>query len=429
MVKKVDFQRFKEESLTTIKNRGALQSKQIETMVQRILDDIRNNGDKAVIKYGTQFDKAFIPQNKLRVSSMEIESAYSQVDKKVIIAIQEIIKNITRFHEAQKRDLWYIEPRKGVLVGQLMRPLNRVGLYIPGGTAPYPSTVLMTVIPAKVAGVQEIILCTPPCSDGTVNPVILVAAQEAGADAVFKIGGVQAIGAMAFGTETVPAVSKIIGPGNIYVNTAKLLVNRIVGIDLPAGPSEVLIVADETSNPSFIAIDLISQAEHDENAYCFLITSSKTLMNNVEQEINRLLSNQARKGIITKALDTHSYFILIEKLEQAIELINEIAPEHLELQIQNADALLPRIYNAGAIFLGQYSPVPLGDYGAGTNHVLPTGGAAKIFSGLSITHYMKEIDVLKCSPEGLRILAPWIIALAKIEGLDAHAQSIQLRLE
>ncbi|MFX1298266.1 MAG: histidinol dehydrogenase, partial [Promethearchaeota archaeon] len=405
------------------------QLEEIKKDVQYILDNIKRKGDSAVLKYEEKFDKVQIPKNQIKITQKEIEDAYSQVNAKILDTIKEIIKNISAFHEAQKRDLWFIETRKGVSVGQLMRPIERVGVYVPGGKAPYPSTVLMTVVPAKIAGVQEIILCTPPRPDGIVNPVILVAAYEAGIDAMYKIGGAQAIGAMAYGTEIVPQVNKIVGPGNKFVNVAKVLVSTFVGIDLPAGPSEILILADDTSNPTYIAIDLISQAEHDENAYCFLVTSSKTLANKVEQEIKRLLLGQSRKVIIEKALKDNGFIILVESIEKAIDLVNGIAPEHLEVQILDAESILPQINDVGAIFLGTYSPVSAGDYAAGTNHVLPTGGAAKIYSGLSIFSFMKLIDVTKCSREGLQTLAPWVQTLAKLEGLDAHAQSVQMRLE
>ncbi len=429
MLKKCDLSTFQLSYLDKVKARGNFQFREIRPVVLAILVDIQENGDVAVIKYSEKFDNIQLQKNQLRVTPEEIEFAYSQVPKDIISTLQEIIKNITIFHTAQKRDLWYVQSRQGISVGQLMRPIEKVGIYVPGGKAPYPSTVLMTVVPAKIAGVPEVILCTPPRADGTINPVILVAAEEAGIDAIYKVGGAQAIGAMAYGTETIPAVHKIIGPGNIYVTTAKLLVSTVIGIDLPAGPSEVLILADETSEPRFIAIDLVSQAEHDENAYCFLVTTSKTVIEEVEKELNRLVSTQSRFEIIKKSLNNNGYLILVDKMAEAIKLINEIAPEHLELQIKDPEGALPQINNAGAIFLGKFSPVPIGDYAAGTNHVLPTGGAAKIYSGLSIASFMKLIDVAKCSRAGLQTLAPWIATLAKIEGLDAHAQSIQMRLE
>ena len=429
MIRTMDFDTFKAEFLSRVKNRGKLQFDEIKTEVQAILDAVKQDGDIAIVFYEEKFDKVKIPKNQLKVSPQEIKEAYSQVNPPILDAIKQIIKNISKFHEAQKRDLWYIETIKGVTVGQMMRPLDRVGVYVPGGKALYPSTVVMTVVPAKIAGVKEILLFTPPRSDGTVNPVVLVTAQEAGANTIYKIGGVQAIGAMAYGTETVSPVNKIVGPGNKYVNAAKIIVSSFVGIDLPAGPSEILILADETSNPNYIAIDLISQAEHDENAYCFLITPSKTLIKQVEEVINKLISSQSRKSIIQKALEKNGFIIVIENLTQAINLSNEIAPEHLEVQIQDYESILPQITNAGAIFLGNYSPVPVGDYAAGSNHVLPTGGTAKSYSGLSIFSFMKFIDITKCSLEGLKTLSPWIQVLAKVEGLDAHIQAIQMRLE
>ncbi len=429
MITTLKFSVFKDKILKNIKNRGKIQLAEIQERVQAILDDIRKNGDSAVVSYEEQFNNVQIPKNKIKITSEEIEKAYSQINPQILDTIKQIIKNISAFHEAQKRDYWFIEPVKGVSVGQLMRPIERVGIYVPGGKALYPSTVLMTVVPAKIAGVKEIILCTPSRPDGSVNPVILVAAKEAGVDAIYRIGGVQAIGAMAYGTETVSSVYKIVGPGNKYVNAAKLLVSTFVGIDLPAGPSEVLILADETSNAKYIAIDLIAQAEHDESACCILITTSKAIASQVEKELKQLTSRQARRLIIEKALRTNGYIILTDNIDQAIELINEIAPEHLELQIQNPEALLPQLINVGAIFMGTYSPVPIGDYAAGSNHVLPTGGSAKIYSGLSIFSFMKLIDVTKCSLEGLRTLSPWIQILAEVEGLDAHSQAVRMRLE
>jgi len=427
MIKTVDLATFKEDFLQNLKNRGLITFDAIKNEVQDILEGIKQKGDLKLIQYEKKFDKVDISGKEIRVTSEEIEDAYNQVSSDALEAIRQIIKNITVFHEAQRRDLWFIETVEGVSVGQIMRPLERVGLYIPGGKALYPSTVLMTAVPAKVAGVKEVILCTPPRSDGSVHPVILVAAQEAGVDAIYKVGGVQAIGAMAFGTETIQAVNKIVGPGNKYVNAAKLLVSSSVGIDLPAGPSEVLVLADETSNPNFIAIDLLSQAEHDENTYCILITTSQKIARAVEQALTRLTADQPRKSIIEKALQDNGYIVLVESIEDAIALTNEIAPEHLELQIKNAESILPQINNAGAIFIGSNSPVPVGDYAAGSNHVLPTGGSAKIYSGLSIFSFMKLIDITKCTLEGLQTLAPWIQTLAKIEGLEAHSQAIQMR--
>jgi histidinol dehydrogenase len=427
MIRTIDLATFKESFLQNLKNRGAITFEAIKNEVQDILENVKQKGDQALIQYEKKFDKVDISENDIRVTSEEIEDAYKQVSSDILEAIRQIIKNIAVFHEAQKRDLWFIETVKGVSVGQIMRPLERVGVYIPGGKALYPSTVLMTVVPAKIAGVKEVILCTPPRPDGSVHPVILVAAQEAGVDTIYKAGGVQAIGAMAFGTETIQAVNKIVGPGNKYVNAAKLIVSISVGIDLPAGPSEVLILADETSNPNYIAIDLLSQAEHDENTYCILIATSKKLVKAVEQALSKLTAEQPRKLIIEKALKDNGYIVVVENIAEAINLTNEIAPEHLELQIKGAESILPQINNAGAIFIGDNSPVPVGDYAAGSNHVLPTGGSAKTYSGLSIFSFMKLIDVTKCTLEGIKTLAPWIQALAEIEGLEAHNQAVQMR--
>ncbi len=429
MIKTMDLATFQRKFLSSVKQRGQSQFEEIKSDVQAIIDNVKEKGNVAIVEYEEKFDKIKLNTTQLKVSSEEIEVAYTQVDSEILNVIKEIIRNISTFHEAQKRDKWYVETSKGVSVGQIMRPLESVGVYVPGGKALYPSTVTMTVVPAKIAGVKEVILCTPPRPDGSVDPVVLVTAKEAGADSIFKIGGVQAIAAMAYGTKTVPAVNKIVGPGNKYVNAAKIIVSTSIGIDLPAGPSEVLIIADETSDPNLIAIDLISQAEHDENAYCFLITTSKILADQVNQAISQLVPNQSRKSIVQKALKDNSYIILVEDIAQAIELSNDIAPEHLEIQIQDSESILSQITNAGAIFLGKNSPVPVGDYAAGSNHVLPTGGTAKIYSGLSIFSFLKLIDVVKCSVEGLRNLLPWIKVIAKVEGLEAHIQSIQMRLK
>jgi len=426
MIKLLNYTQFKTDFLELIKKRGEIQFEELKSSVQNILDDIKREGDTALLKYEQKFDKIIFTREELRVSQALIEAAYSRINSETLEAIRQTINNVTTFHKAQKRDLWYIETRKGVSVGQIMRPIEKIGIYVPGGKASYPSTVIMTAVPAKIAGVQEIILCTPPKLDGSINPAVLVAANEAGVDKIFRIGGVQAIGAMAYGTETVPAVQKIVGPGNKYVNTAKLLVNSFVGIDLPAGPSEVLIIADETSDSQLIAIDILSQAEHDENTYCFLLTPSITLAKQVQKSITQYLPTQPRKSIIEKALN-NCYLIQVDNLTQAIELCNEIAPEHLEIHMKDPETVLAQIFNAGAIFLGSYSPVPAGDYAAGSNHVLPTGGTAKIYSGLSLFSFVKLIDVVKCTPEGLKKLTPWIEILAKIEGLDAHIQAIKLR--
>lgn len=429
MIKSMGIDEFNAKFLEAVKRRGESQFEELKATVQGILDTVKRDGDPALLAYGEQFDNIKLTQAQLLVSPKEFSDAYAQLDLDTLDALKQMKNNIATFHEAQKRELWYVETRKGVSVGQLMRPLERVGLYVPGGKALYPSTVIMTAVPAKIAGVKEVILCTPPLPDGSINPLVLVAAKEAGVDAIYKVGGVQAIGAMTYGTETISPVNKIVGPGNKYVNAAKLIVSTTVGIDLPAGPSEVLIIADETANPEFIAIDLISQAEHDENAYCFLVTPSRSLIEQVQAAMKRLISKQVRRAIIEKALKDNGYLILSEELSQAIDLCNEIAPEHLEIQTQNDEMVLSRINNAGAIFMGKYSPVPVGDYAAGSNHVLPTGGSAKIYSGLSLFSFMKLIDVVKCSKVGIQTLAPWIQILAGFEGLDAHLHSIQMRLD
>ena len=418
-----------DEFLKKISNRGRISYGKVKENVESILNDIENNGDLACLKYTEKFDGIKLKISEIRVSDSEIQDAYQKVDEKGVKAIKQAIRNIQKFHEAQIKKMDDIETVPGVLVGQLIIPYESIGIYIPGGRAPYLSTVLMTTVPAKISGVNQIIITTPPNKDKKINPAILVAANESGVDTIFKIGGAQAIAAMTFGTKSIPKVNKIIGPGNIYVNTAKILANQNVAIDLPAGPSEILIIADENSNVNFISDDLISQAEHDPNVYTFLVSNSIQTIEKVKNIISENLNEYTRRNIIKEALENNCYLILAKNIEDMFEISNKIAPEHLEIHLKNPNKYLPLIKNAGAIFLGEFSPVPIGDYAAGSNHVLPTGGLAKSYSGLSSYDFVKFVDVVKSTKDGLKNLKDTVISLAKIEGFDAHKKTILGRLE
>ncbi|MHC1590912.1 MAG: histidinol dehydrogenase, partial [Candidatus Helarchaeales archaeon] len=362
-----------------------------------------------------------------RVSEDEIKKARKEVDSEFIEAIRSARDNILKFHEAQVQKEVNVEISQGVQVSHSMRPLDSVGLYVPGGLASYPSSVLMVAIPALVAGVSRRILCTPPSKNGRIDPSILVASEEAKVTDIFKIGGAQAIAAMAFGTKTIPPVQKIVGPGNRYVTAAKILVQTRVGIDLPAGPSEILILADETSNPKYLTIDLLSQAEHDENATCILISTSEKVAYTTIHMLENLFDQFERREIMQKVLEENLYVIVAESLNTAVELANEIAPEHLEIQTAIPEEVLPQINNAGAIFLGPFAPVAIGDYSAGSNHVLPTGGTARFASGLSVKDFFKTIEIVRCDETGLRSLEKITTTIARKEGLTAHARSITER--
>lgn len=429
MLEIITFDEFKEQYLENIVNRGKTQFEDVSFSVSKIISEIKQRGDVAVISYTEEFDGVKLDIESLMVEKSEIEEAYSKVDSKFLEIIATAKKNIEKFHQAQYRKPWFIETTEGVYVGQIMRPFKRIGLYIPSGRAAYPSTVLMTAIPAKVANVREIILCTPPKKDGIIDPYILIAANEVGIDKIFKVGGVQAIAAMAYGTSTIPKVEKIIGPGNIYVQAAKQIVSNEVRIDLPAGPSEILIISDETTNPNYIAADLLSQAEHEPGTFSFLITTSTKIAEQSIAKLKKMLSKLPRKEIINEALEKNGFFIVVESIEQAIQLANDIAPEHLEILIKNPKLILDKIENAGAIFLGEFSPVPLGDFAAGSNHVLPSGGAARYYSGLSIVDYVKLIDVVQSTKKGLKNLKDCVVTFAQVEGFEAHAQSILERFK
>lgn len=391
----------------------------VRETVSSILRDIKQNGDDALRKYTLKFDRAAI--DELEVQRSEIDAARESVDSKLISHLEKAAANIRRFHEAQVRESWIKEFAPGLKLGQRITPLESVGAYVPGGRASYPSTALMTVIPARVAGVDEVVICTPPGEDGKVNPLTLAAAAIAGADRVFRIGGVQAIAAMAYGTETVPAVDKIVGPGNVYVTAAKMMCGT--AIDFPAGPSEVLIIADGTANAGFIASDMIAQAEHDPGAVSILVTPSKELAGQVTQELDRQLETAQRSDIIRKSLENAA--ILTGSLDECIGFSNRFAPEHLE--IMTAQDILGRIKHAGSIFVGNYAPVSAGDYASGTNHVLPTAGYGRMYSGLNTDHFVTSSSVQFIDKEWLDGLGDTIIALAEAEGLYAHANAVRMR--
>ncbi|RKD32923.1 histidinol dehydrogenase [Thermohalobacter berrensis] len=395
--------------------------------VEKIIEDVKKNGDKAVIEYTKKFDG--IKLNNFYVSNTEIEDAYKDCEDDFIKALENAKENIKEFHKKQLKNSWIWNKDKGITLGQLYNPIYRVGIYVPGGTAAYPSTVLMNAIPAKVAGVKEIVMVTPPDKNGQVNKAILAAAKIAGVNKIFKIGGAQAVGALAFGTETIPKVDKIVGPGNIYVATAKKLVYGSVDIDMIAGPSEILIIGDENSNPKYIAADMLGQAEHDELASSILITTSIRLAEMVKNEIKEQVKGLSRREIIEKSLKDFGAIIVVEDLQKAIDLSNEIAPEHLELMVDNAFEIVNEIKNAGAIFIGEYSPEALGDYLAGPNHTLPTSGTAKFFSPLGVDDFMKKSSLIYYSRESLMKDKDKIIKLAAKEGLTAHGNSIKVRFE
>lgn len=400
---------------------------QYASSVQEILDNVKANGDKAVFDYTKQFDKADINAQSILVSKEEIDEAYKKVDSELVSIIRDAITNIRIFHEKQKQYSWFDSQTNGSILGQKVTPIENVGVYVPGGKAAYPSSVLMNIIPAKVAGVRNIIMTTPCNKDGIVNPGTLVAANEAGATKIYKVGGAQAIGALAYGTETIPKVDKIVGPGNIYVALAKKAVYGHVSIDSIAGPSEILVIADETANPKFVAADLLSQAEHDELASAILVTTSEDLANKVSVEIDKFVAKLSRKDIIQKSLDNFGYILVAKDINEAVDIANAIASEHLEIVTKDPFNVMTKIKNAGAIFIGEYSSEPLGDYFAGPNHVLPTNGTAKFFSPLSVDDFIKKSSIIYYSKEALDPLHEKIVKFANAEQLTAHANSIKVR--
>lgn len=400
-----------------------------EASVAAILERVKEEKDKAVFAYTKQFDGADISAQNIVVTDEEIQEAYEQVDDSFITIIRKALKNIEEYHVKQRQYSWFDSKPDGTILGQKVTPLQRVGVYVPGGKAVYPSTVLMNVMPAKVAGVDQIIMTTPPGKDGKVNPNTLVAAKEAGVDCIYKVGGAQAIGALAYGTESVPKVDKIVGPGNIYVALAKKAVYGHVSIDSIAGPSEILVVADETANARYIAADLLSQAEHDELASAILVTTSAELAQEVSEQVDQFVKELPRSEIMQKSLDNYGYILLADTMEEVIEIANEIASEHLEIMTKNPFDVMTKIRNAGAIFIGEYSSEPLGDYFAGPNHVLPTNGTAKFFSPLSVDDFIKKSSIIAYSKEALEPLHEDIENFAKAEQLTAHANSIKVRFE
>ena len=390
---------------------------------------IRDRGDEALFSYTKEFDKVEVTPETIRVTEEEIEEAYKAVDASLLEVIRKALVNIRSYHEKQRQNSWFTSTENGTMLGQKVTPLNRVGVYVPGGKAVYPSSVLMNIVPAKVAGVPHIVMTTPPGKDGKVNPSTLVAAKEAGADEIYKVGGAQAIGALAYGTASIPKVDKIVGPGNIFVALAKKAVYGHVSIDSIAGPSEILVLADETANAHYVAADLLSQAEHDEMASAILITTSTELAQNVEKEIEGYLKVLSRKEIIEKSLENFGYILIAEDMDEAIEAANEIASEHMEIVTKNAFEVMMKVRNAGAIFIGEYSSEPLGDYFAGPNHVLPTNGTAKFFSALSVDDFIKKSSIVYYSRSALQEIHKDIIQFASSEQLTAHANSIAVRFE
>ena len=394
-------------------------------VVSDILENVRVNGDKALREYTKIFDNAEIGSTE--VSEKEIMAAYNAIEPELLETIKRSKQNIRSFHEKQLQNSWISPKEDGTVLGQLVRPLEKVGLYVPGGTAPLISSVLMTAVPAKVAGVSRIIMCTPPSRDGSVNPAILVAAREAGIDQIFRVGGAQAVGAMAYGTESIPAVDKICGPGNVYVSTAKRLIYGDCDIDMFAGPSEILVIADSTAKPKYVAADLLSQAEHDKLASSVLVTDDPKLIDQVAVQIKEQLSALSRSSITEKSLQDFGFAVLVENIEKAIEVSNNIAPEHLEICVEEPMSLIGRIRNAGAIFVGNYSPEPLGDYMAGPSHVLPTSGTARFSSPVNVDQFIKKSSLIYYNRSALERTSQDIIRFAEAEHLDAHANAIRVR--
>lgn len=417
----------KKNLLEDLLKRSPNQYSAYEKDVAKILEDVKREGDEALFGYTARFDGAHLDAETVRVTEQEIQEAYDQVGEELLGIIRRALHNIRTYHEKQRQNSWFDSRPDGTILGQKVTALARVGVYVPGGKAAYPSSVLMNIAPAKAAGVDEIIMVTPPDKTGKVTPTTLVAAKEAGADVVYKIGGAQAIGALAYGTESIPKVDKIVGPGNIYVALAKKAVYGHVSIDAIAGPSEILVIADDSANPSYVAADLLSQAEHDELASAILVTTSEQLADAVSKEVDRFTAQLSRKEIIQKSLDNYGYILIAESMDEAISIANEIASEHLEIQTKNPYDVMTKIRNAGAIFIGEYSSEPLGDYFAGPNHVLPTNGTAKFFSPLSVDDFIKKSSIIAFSKEALEKVHEDIESFAAAERLTAHANSIHVR--
>lgn len=415
------------EFIELLKKRAQDSDKNVIPAVSEIIENVRNNGDSAVRDYTIKFDGKAPEKNE--ITADEIDSLISQCDADYLKTIKKAAANIADFHKRQLQQSWLTTKNNGVIMGQRIRGLKRVGIYVPGGTAAYPSSVLMNAIPAKIAGVEEIVMCTPPMKDGNPNPNIIAAAKEAGVDRIFLIGGAQAVAALAYGTETVPKVDKIVGPGNIFVATAKKLLYGTVDIDMIAGPSEILIVADSTANPKFLAADLMSQAEHDKLASAILLTDSAEIAEKTKLELEKQMETLSRKEIINSSINDFGAIIVCSNMNQAVEFANELAPEHLEVCCQNPMEYIGKLDNAGSVFLGNYSPEPLGDYFAGPNHVLPTSGTARFFSPLSVDSFIKKSSFIYYTEDALRADAEDVIRFADTEGLTAHANSIKVRFD
>ena len=402
---------------------------QYQDTVQEIVDRVKTKGDQALFELTRKFDWEGIDASNVKVTETEVQEAYDTIDPQLVETIRKSLKNIREYHEKQKQYSWFDTTPEGTMLGQKVTPLASAGVYVPGGKAVYPSSVLMNIVPAKIAGVAHVVMCTPCNKEGKVNPAVLVAAKEAGADEVYKVGGAQAIAAMAFGTESIPKVDKITGPGNIFVALAKKAVSGFVSIDSIAGPSEILVLADETANPRYVAADLLSQAEHDEMASAILITTSEEFADQVDKEVRGFVEKLSRKAIIEKSLENFGYILIAEDMDEAIEAANEIASEHMEIVTRNPFEDMMKVRNAGAIFIGQYSSEPLGDYFAGPNHVLPTNGTAKFFSALSVDDFIKKSSIVYYSREALKKIHKDIVQFATSEQLTAHANSIAVRFE
>ena len=415
--------------LENLLKRSPNQYSKFEDTVNDIIENVRANKDKALFEYTEKFDGVKITEETFKVTDEEIEEAYTKVDERLIEIIRKALVNIRDYHQKQVRYSWFDSKTDGTLLGQKITPLARVGVYVPGGKAVYPSSVLMNIVPAKVAGVEKIVMTTPPGKDGKVYPITLVAAHEAGVDEIYKVGGAQAVAALAFGTESIKKVDKIVGPGNIFVALAKKAVYGHVSIDSIAGPSEILVLADETANPRYVAADLLSQAEHDELASAILVTTSMELAENVSKEVDGFLQVLSRSGIIKKSLDNYGYILVVDTMDEAVETANNIAPEHLELVTANPFEVMTKIRNAGAIFIGEYSSEPLGDYFAGPNHILPTNGTAKFFSPLGVDDFIKKSSIIYYSREALKKAHRDIEDFAEAEHLTAHANSVRVRFE
>lgn len=429
MLKQIDYQGKHEEIAEKFQGRKTEVSKEVNKTVQQIVEDIQKNGDTALFNYAKKFDSYDVNTSNLLVTRMERETGLEQIDEDYFRILRRTKSQIEEFHKHQLGNSWNIFKENGVIMGQIARPLERVALYVPGGTAAYPSTVIMNAVPALLAGVKEIVMITPVKADGKVNPNILAAAEVCGIETIYKVGGAQGVAAVAYGTESIPKVDKIVGPGNIFVATAKKICYGVVDIDMIAGPSEVLVIADEQANPKYIAADLMAQAEHDKLASAILVTTSEKLVQQVDEELNRQVQNLERREIIESSISNYGGAIVVKNIVEAFDVSNQLAPEHLEVLTSEPLTQLPKIKNAGSIFLGEYTPEPLGDYMSGSNHVLPTGGTAKFYSGLGVYNFIKYSTYSYYPKEVLADFKEDVETFAKSEGLTAHANSISVRFE